>query len=71
MEAVYFFSIEDGEDVWMVERGGGAGLLLEPSHTFFIFSEGGRQKLQCHFAAELAVLGQIYLTPFRPSQAAR
>ena len=45
-------------DVGMVERGGGAGLLLEAAHTSRILGEGGGKQLEGDVARELGVGGE-------------
>jgi hypothetical protein len=46
----------------MVERGGGACLLLETAHSFFVPCEGSRQELESDLTAQPRVTGKINLT---------
>src|SRR5262249_8882683 len=50
---------ENREDVRMVERGGGARLLLEAAHASGVPGELGGQQLERDLAAELRIFSQV------------
>ena len=51
----------NGDGVWMVEGGGGAGLGLQTSHSRGIMREVGRENLQGNFAAETGISSAVHL----------
>ena len=67
--AVGLADLVDGDDVRMVERGGGARLLLEAAHASRLLGELRRQHFERHLAAELGVLRQVdFAHPALPDQ---
>src|SRR5206468_10275283 len=51
----------NGDDVRMIERRGGARLLLKTDHTICVPGEIGRQQFERHLATERHVLCQVNL----------
>src|SRR5262245_37873901 len=60
--------LKNGDDVRMVERRGGAGLLLEASHPLSIQSELLRQEFERQLASESRVLGEVNFSHTSPTQ---
>ncbi len=46
----------------MIQRGGGAGLLLEAAQAFGVARKSGRQHLDGHIASQSRIPGAIHLT---------
>jgi len=55
-------NVKNGEDVGMIQRGGGAGLLLEAAQAFWVTRKSGRQHLDGHIAPQPRIPGAIHLT---------
>src|ERR1700722_13084654 len=53
--AVVFANVVDGEDVWMVQRGDGAGFLLEAAEAVGVFRKSLREDFDGDVAAEAGV----------------
>src|ERR1700722_16592460 len=53
--AVVFADVVDGEDVWMVQRGDGAGFLLEAAEAVGVFRKSFREDFDGYVAAEAGV----------------
>ena len=67
--AVVLADVVDGQNVRMVQRGGGARLLLEASQTLGIPGERGRQHFDGHVAAQAGIAHTIdFAHPARPEQ---
>ena len=60
--AVFVADLVDRDDVRVIERGGGAGFLLEAEQALVVFRELARQHLQSHPPPEPRVLRQIDIT---------
>src|SRR5438093_25312 len=59
MPIIELVDLINGDDVWVIERRGCAGLLLKAAPTLCIHSEICGQQLERYFATQLAVVGQI------------
>ena len=67
--AVVGADVVDGEQIWMVERGGGARLLLESPHAIGIADNVRQQDFESDLAAQPRVVGAIDLA--HPARAER
>src|SRR5207302_3731532 len=61
VRAICLANLMDGDDVWMIKRGGGLGLLYEPAQALFVIGKLRRQKLQRDSAIEFRITGEVDL----------
>src|SRR5262245_19962195 len=59
MRSIRLADLENREDVRMVERGGGASLLLEAAHASGVPAELGGEQLERDLATELRIFSQV------------
>ena len=57
--AISLADFVNGKNVWVIQCGSGARLLLKPAQTIRIVCERRRQKLQRDLAAQFCILRQI------------
>src|SRR2546426_1412242 len=59
MTRIDLSNLEDGQDVWMVQRRGRSRFLLKASHPLVIPGETNRQYLDRDFATQAHIFGQV------------